>query len=112
VNKLFLSIATASMLLAGVGVAAAQSEGPSAPPSWQQSQGVMMTQYSTTNHYTSFTDPNMQPTVGMVLPESVTVYELPNTMSGPAYTNYRYGMINNQPVVVESTTRKVVHTWN
>jgi hypothetical protein len=112
VNKTLLSIATASVLMTGVGLASAQSETPSAPPSWSQSQGAMMTQYSTTKHYTSYMDPNMQPTVGMVLPDTVTVYELPDTMSGPAYTNYRYGMINNQPVVVETTTRKVVHTWN
>jgi hypothetical protein len=32
-------------------------------------------------------------------------------MKVPSADRYRYGIINDHPVVVESTTRKVVHSW-
>ncbi len=47
----------------------------------------------------------------MALPETVTVYPLPATVVAPTPGAYSYSIINNQPVVVETTTRKVVHTW-
>ena len=109
-NKSLLSIAAASMLLAGVGFASAQ-EGASSPPEWKPNHGTMMMEYSTTKKYSSFMDPNLTPAVGTELPGTVTLYDLPDTMNIPASTRYRYGMVNNRPVVVETTTRKVVHTW-
>ena len=47
----------------------------------------------------------------MILPNNVTVYEMPATMTGMPTGQYSYTMINNNPVVVETTTRKVMHTW-
>ena len=47
----------------------------------------------------------------MVLPQTVTVYPLPATVVAPSPGSYSYSIINNEPVVVETTTRKVVHTW-
>lgn len=99
------------MLLAGIGVASAQSESFT-EPSWAANQGAMMTTYSTTMKYTSYRDPNMTPTVGMILPNSVTVYALPDTMKSPTASRYQYGMVNDHPVVIESNSRKIVHTWN
>jgi hypothetical protein len=106
-----LSVAAATVLLASVGVAAAQPENP-AKPDWTASQGQTLTTTYHSRHYSSYNDPSMRPQVGMVLPETVHVYPMPEDMTGPAYSNYRYGMINDHPVVVESTTRKVVHTWD
>jgi Protein of unknown function (DUF1236) len=110
-KKSLLSIATASMFLAGVGLAVAQSETPS-EPTWASNQGAMMTQYSTSQKYTSFRDPNMKPVIGMELPTTVKLYALPDTMKSPTSSRYEYGMINDHPVVVESTSRKIVHTWD
>jgi len=39
--------------------------------------------------------------VGAELPSSVTVYPLPETMRVPAPQRYAYGMVNNNPVVVD-----------
>jgi hypothetical protein len=39
------------------------------------------------------------------------MYPLPETMKVPSADRYSYSIINNQPVVVERTTRKVVHSW-
>jgi hypothetical protein len=110
-RKSLFSIVTASVLLSGVGLAAAQTTTTTTTTQWTPDQGTAITQYSTTQKYQSFSDPAMTPTIGMVLPGTVTVYPLPATVVAPAPGTYSYSIINNQPVVVDTTTRKVVHTW-
>jgi hypothetical protein len=110
-RKSLFSIVTASALLAGTGLASAQSTTTTTTTQWTPDQGTAITQYSTTQHYQSFSDPALTPTVGTVLPGTVTVYALPQTVVPPTPGAYSYSIINNQPVVVETTTRKVVHTW-
>jgi Protein of unknown function (DUF1236) len=110
-KKSMLSIAAASMLLTGTGFALAQQDAHPAD-SFTPAQGALMTEYSTTRHYTSFKDPSFKPAVGMELPASVQLYALPDTMKSPTADHYRYGMVNDHPVVVETTTRKIVHTWD
>jgi hypothetical protein len=106
-RKSLLSLAAATMFLGGVGLALAEGE----TPTWDAAQGTTLTQYSTTMKYTSSMYPNMTPTVGTVLPDTVTVYPLPDSMKIPSADRYRYGMLNDHPVVVETTTRKIVHNW-
>jgi len=107
-----LSIATASVLLAGVGLASAQTTSTTTTTTWTTDQGATIREYSTTKHYSSYRDPNLRPDVGMALPPTVTVYPLPETMKVPDADHYRYGIINDRPVVVERESRKVVHTWD
>ena len=106
-----LSIAAASVLFAGVGLASAQTT-TTTTTEWTTDQGKTFTEYSTSKKYSSFMDPKLKPVVGMELPGTVTLYPLPDTMKVPSGDRYRYGMINDHPVVVESTTRKVVHSWD
>jgi Protein of unknown function (DUF1236) len=112
-RKSLLSIVTASALLAGVGVASAQMAATTTTTTenWTADQGPAIQQYSTTQKYKSFSDPAMRPGIGMELPTAVTLYPLPETMNVPSAERYRYGIINDHPVVVESSTRKVLHTW-
>ena len=110
-RKSLLSIAAASMLLAGAGLAVAQTSTTTTTESWTSDHGTSLHSYSTSKDYKSFADPKFNPGVGMALPETVTLYPLPETMKVPSADRYRYGMINNHPVVVESSSRKVVHTW-
>jgi hypothetical protein len=110
-RKSLFSIVTASVLVSGVGLASAQTSTTTTTTQWTPAQGTAMTQYSTTQHYQSFSDPALTPTIGTVLPGTVTVYALPETVVAPTPGAYSYSIINNQPVVVETTTRKVVHTW-
>ena len=110
-RKSLLSMATASVLLAGVGFASAQTSTTTTTENWTTDQGTTLHSYSTSKDYKSFSDPAMSPKIGMALPNTVTLYPLPDTMKVPSADRYRYGMINNHPVVVESTNRKVVHTW-
>ena len=72
---------------------------------------VMKIRLKIPSRYQSFSEPSLQPQVGMELPSSVQVYPLPETMQVQEPQRYSYTIINNAPVVVERTTRRVVHTW-
>jgi hypothetical protein len=109
-RKSLFSIVTASAVLAGAGLAVAQTS-TTTTTTWTPAQGSAITQYSTTQGYQSYSDPAFAPTVGAVLPQSVTVYPLPPTVTVPTPDQYSYSIVNNQPVVVNRTTRTVVHTW-
>src|SRR3954462_15903219 len=111
-KKAFLPIA-AAVIFAGVGVATAQTTSSTTTSStWTNDQGHTFSEYSKTKNYSSVNDPSLQPSVGIALPGSVTVYPLPETMKVPNAESYRYSIINNPPVVVESSSRKVVHSWD
>ena len=111
-RRLLFSVATASVLLASVGLASAQTTTTSSTTTWTSDQGTAIQEYSTTKKYTSFSDPSLKPNVGMELPGTVTVYPLPETMKIQDPDRYSYGIVNDHPLVVERTTRKVVHTWD
>ncbi len=110
-RKSLFAIAAASVLAVGLGLASAQTT-TTTTESWTNDQGTMFRDYSTSQKYSSFTDPALKPNVGMELPPTVTLYALPDTIKVQTPDRYRYGLINNRPVVVETTTRKVVHTWD
>jgi Protein of unknown function (DUF1236) len=104
------SIAAAAVLVAGAGLAHGQSSSTTTT-TWSNEDGSVIRQDSTTHHYSSFVDPSLRPDVGSQLPSGVTLYPLPPSVSVPQVQTYSYGMVNNNPVVVDRTTRKVVHTW-
>jgi len=110
-QKTLFSIAAASIMFAGVVGASAQTT-TTTTTTWSSDQGPAFQEYSTTKKYRSFDDPRFAPTVGAELPQSVTVYPIPETMHVPTPERYSYSIINNRPVVVERTTRRVVHTWD
>ena len=109
-KKSLFSIVTGTLLLASVGMASAQTT-TTTSTTWTADQGAAITTYSTTQKQTSFTDPAMKPMVGMTLPDTVTIYPLPETVKMMPADRYAYGMINGRPVVVERTSRQVVHVW-
>ena len=91
--------------------AIAQTTTTTTTTSWSDDQATTLNQSYTTSHYSVVTDPNLQTSVGTVLPGTVTFYPLPSTISVQNPDQYSYSVINNHPVVVERTTRRVVHTW-
>jgi hypothetical protein len=107
-RKSLFSIVTASVLVSGVGLAGAQTS-TTTTTTWTPEEGTAITQYSTTQGYQSYSQPGV--TVGTVLPQSVTVYPLPPSVTVQSPETYSYSIINNQPVVVDRTTRRVVHVW-
>ena len=111
-RRSLLAFAAVSVFLAGAGLAAAQtSTSTTTTTTWSNDQAHAITEYSTTKHYTSFDDPTLRPDVGMVLPDTITLYPLPETLKIEDPDRYSYSIVNQHPVVVERTTRKVVHTW-
>lgn len=109
-KKSALSLFAASMLIAGVGLASAQTS--TTTTTWTTDQGAAITAYSTTQKYTSFNDPALKPAIGMALPGAVTVYPLPGTVTVTTPERYSYGIVNGHNVIVDRSTRQVVHTWN
>jgi hypothetical protein len=109
-RKSALSFVAASMLVLGSGYASAQVQ-QQTTTTWTDQQGNIIREYSTTQRYNSINDPAINPRVGTVLPDTVTVYPLPPTIVVPEPDRYRYGIINNNPVIVERTDRRVIHTW-
>jgi hypothetical protein len=103
-------IAAASMLMMGAGFAYGQSS-TTETTTWTNADGTVLRQESTTHHYDAYVDPALRPDVGIQLPGNVALYPLPRTVVVPEAQSYGYAIVNNQPVVVERTTRRVVHTW-
>lgn len=109
-NKSLLSIAAAVVLLAGVGVASAQTS-TTTTTTWTNEYGTQIRQDSTTQKYNSYSDSAYRAQIGMALPGAVTVYPLPSTVVVPSRDTYSYGIINNNPVVIERDSRKVIHLY-
>ena len=107
-KKSLLSLATAAVLMAGIGLAQAQTT--STTTVWTTEHSAAMQEHFKTNKYVGYNDQAMVLKEGMALPSNVTIYPLPATTNMPA-GHYSYGMVNNNPVVVDTMTRKVVHTW-
>src|SRR3954452_13428685 len=111
-KKSFLPTVAASLFALSAGIASAQTTTTTSSTEWTKEQEAGFTAYSKTKSYSCVTDRSLKPMVGSALPSSVTVYPLPDTMKVPNADTYRYGIINDHPVVVESTSRKVVHSWD
>ena len=108
-RKVLISVATASALL--VGAASAFAESTTTTTTWTAADGTVIKEYSTTQNYAPVSDPALKPSVGMTLPGTVKVYSLPSNIKVSDPENYSYTIINDQPVVVERSTRRVVHIW-
>jgi hypothetical protein len=98
-------------LAASFGVAVAQTTTTTTTRTFAPEHGTIIREYSQTRNYSSFNDPNVQTSVGVVLPGTVTLHPLPDTIRVPQADSYSYSIVNNRPVVVERSTRKVIHTW-
>jgi len=109
-NTIFAATATLA-LLAGAAPVLAQESTTTTTTTWSPAEGSELTQSWTTNRYAPVAAPDVQPSVGVVLPSSVTVYPLPPQMQVPDPQMYSYSVIDNRPVVVERSTRRIVHVW-
>ena len=104
-----LNAFTALALFAGMGIASAQTT--TTTTTWTDQNGQVLKEYSTTQNYQSMNVPNFAPQVGAEVPGTVTIYPLPPTVTVPNPERYSYAIINNRPIVVERTNRRVVHVW-
>jgi hypothetical protein len=109
-RKPLFSIVVAAALLSGAGMAYAGTTTTSTT-SWTNEQGDVIREYSTTKHYSSVDDPNIQVQVGQTLPSTVKVYSLPETVKVEDPDRYSYVIVNDHPVVLERSSRRIVHLW-
>jgi Protein of unknown function (DUF1236) len=104
-----LSMVSGAVLLSA-GVASADTS-TTTTTTWTNQEGAMIREQSVTKHYDTVTDPSMQATVGSEVPATVTMHPLPETVTVTDPDRYSYVVINDHPVVVERTTRRIVHVW-
>ncbi|UCI06415.1 DUF1236 domain-containing protein [Mesorhizobium sp. B1-1-8] len=94
--KMHLATAAAGfLLLAGVGAAAAQDV------VIQPEQETVIREYVQKQPLASVKVPGVQLSIGSVLPDTVELHEVPNV-------KYRYVVVDNQTVIVDPGTRKIV----
>jgi hypothetical protein len=110
-KKFMLTVVASAALLSGAGMAAAQTT-TTTTTTWTNEQGNMIREYSTVKKYSSVNDPSLNISVGATLPSNVTVYPLPETVKVKDPDRYSYVIVNDEPVVVERTTRRVIHRWD
>ena len=107
-KKSLLSLVAATALLAGVGIADAQT---TTTTTWTDAHGNVLREYSTTQKFKSWNDPSVKVTVGGVLPQTAELHPLPPTLMVPNRDTYSYVIVNDTPVIVERDSRRIIHTW-
>ncbi|TPI12717.1 DUF1236 domain-containing protein [Mesorhizobium sp. B4-1-3] len=95
----FTSAAAGLLLLAGIGAAAAQDV-VIAPE-----QETVIKEYVHKQPLASVEVPGVKLSVGSTLPDTVELHEVPNV-------KYRYVVVDNQTVIVDPGTRKIVKVLN
>lgn len=79
---------------------------------WSDEYGNIIRQESVTKKFEPVIDSKIDVRVGAALPQTITVHPLPNTVRVERPEQYAYVIINDDPVIVDKTTRRVVHVWN
>jgi hypothetical protein len=110
-RKTLLSAVAAVSLLAGAGLAVAQTSTATTTTTWTDAYGNTLREYSTTQKYKPVEDRTLKVTVGETLPSTVEVHPLPPTIKVDKPEMYSYTIVNNKPVVVERSSRRIVHVW-
>ncbi|CDX20789.1 conserved exported hypothetical protein [Mesorhizobium sp. ORS 3324] len=93
--KMHLTVAAGLLFLAGAGAAAAQDV------VIQPEQETVIREYVHKQPLASVKVPGVELSVGSVLPDTVELHEVPNV-------KYRYVVVDNQTVIVDPDTRKIV----
>ncbi|TRC98310.1 DUF1236 domain-containing protein [Mesorhizobium sp. WSM4303] len=98
--KIYLTgTAAALLLLAGIGVAAAEDI------IIQPEQDTVIREYVKKQPLASVKLPGVELNVGTALPDTVELHEVPNVQ-------YRYVVIDNRTVLVDPGTRKIVKVYD
>ncbi|WP_411969199.1 DUF1236 domain-containing protein [Mesorhizobium sp. B283B1A] len=93
--KYFMGITAAALFLAGAGAVVAQDV------VIQPEQETVIKEYVKKQPLASVKVPGVELNVGSTLPDTVELHEVPNV-------RYRYVVVDNQTVLVDPDTRKIV----
>jgi hypothetical protein len=109
-KKLLVPLIASAAFISGAGMAIAQVT-QTTTTTWTNEQGTMIREYSTVKKYAPVSDPALDVSVGATLPSNVTVYPLPETVKVVNPDRYSYVIVNDEPVIVERSSRRVIHTF-
>lgn len=112
-RRLLLVSSAAAVVLAGAAMASAQDHHHPGTVTFSPEHGHMISQHATTHHHGSFHDPHFHAQAGVALPDSIQIHPLPDTLVPhvPSAHLYRYGIVNDRPVIVDHSTRRVIHAF-
>lgn len=110
-RKFLLISSTATALFTGTGLASAQHQGE---VRFSREHGHVIREYATGQGHRSLQSPDIHVRVGEPLHGSVDVHPLPESLRQhvPSGHQYGYGIVNDHPVIVEHSTRRVIHSFD
>lgn len=109
VNKGSLAIFAAAVLMVGAGTGWAQSTTTTTTTTITPDQETTI--YRTITHDQVAVQPpppNWTPSVGVVVPDQVQLYDMPQTVEVPSVQSDRYTVIGGHVVLVDPSTHRVV----
>jgi Protein of unknown function (DUF1236) len=108
-SKVSLAVLAAVALAAGVGSASAQSTTTTTTTTISPDQETTI--YRTITHEQVAVQPpppDWAPSVGVVVPSQVQLYDMPTTVDVPSVRTDRYTVVNGHVVLVDPGTHRVV----
>lgn len=114
-KRFFLySVAITVLLSATAGGATAQHHHDGDTPTFTSEHRQMLQEHSSHQHYNSFRDPHFHAHAGAIVPEAVELHPLPDTLATrmPQGSHYEYGVVNDRPVIVDHSSRRVIHHFD
>ena len=108
-KRSMIGVAAIAMLFSGVALADTTTK---TTVTFTNQDGAMIREQSVTKHYSSLNDPKIIVKEGVEVPANATLYPLPDTVRVEEPARYSYVIINDKPVVVERTNRRVVRVFD
>jgi hypothetical protein len=105
VNKV---LAFLVMTFAAVNLAAAQTV------TFSTDHGAVLREHATNQRHQSFRDEHFRAQVGGAVPAQVELHDLPSALHQhvPQGHQYRYGIVNERPVIVDHSNRRIIHHFD
>ena len=108
-SKVSLAMLAAVAMVAGAGVASAESTTTVTTTTISPQQETTI--YRTITHEQVAVQPpppEWAPSVGIEVPAQVQLYQMPSTIDVPSVQSDRYTMVNGHVVLVDPSTRRVI----
>lgn len=109
-KRTLLSAVAAAVLISGSALAQSATT-TTTTSTWTDEYGNMIRQESVTKKFDPIVDPKIEARVGATLPQTITVHPLPSTIRVEQPDRYAYVIVNDDPVIVEKSSRRVIHVY-
>lgn len=107
-NALVSAVVFSLALAGGAVTASAQSV------HFSTDNGHMLERHATGHHYSSYDEPNFHARVGVTLPSAAAIHPLPDEMGShmPHGSSYGYSVVHGRPVIVDHSSRRIIHNFD